>query len=228
MDLGAIEQARRHLTRSLRLSHATGARIGVARGLEAFAALAGREGKTELAVQLAASAAALRETAGLPALAGARVESYLAPARRLLGDAAVARLWASGRAMPSEAAVALGLGTPPDIAPETTAREVAVEEDRTLTVVSGFQVASAPPSSLTQREHEIAELVASGRSNKAIADELSISHTTAARHVANIMAKLGFNSRTQIAAWIMNQGQEPGRVEGPAEPGLRMRPRRIR
>jgi predicted ATPase/DNA-binding CsgD family transcriptional regulator len=228
MDLGAIEQARRHLTRSLRLSHATGARIGVARGLEAFAALAGREGKTELAVQLAASAAALRETAGLPALAGARVESYLAPARRLLGDAAVARLWASGRAMPSEAAVALGLGTPPDIAPETTAREVAVEEDRTLTVVSGFQVASAPPSSLTQREHEIAELLASGRSNKAIADELSISHTTAARHVANIMAKLGFNSRTQIAAWIMNQGQEPGRVEGPAEPGLRMRPRRIR
>ncbi|MGB6580773.1 MAG: tetratricopeptide repeat protein, partial [Streptosporangiaceae bacterium] len=32
MDLGATEQARRHLTRSLRLSHATGARIGVARG----------------------------------------------------------------------------------------------------------------------------------------------------------------------------------------------------
>jgi len=86
-------------------------------------------------------------------------------------------------------------------------------------VVGGFQVASAPPSSLTQREHEIAELLASGRSNKAIADELSISHTTAARHVANIMAKLGFNSRTQIAAWIMNQAQEPGRAQGPAEPG---------
>jgi predicted ATPase/DNA-binding CsgD family transcriptional regulator len=219
MDLGAIEQARRHLTRSLRLSHATGARIGVARGLETFAALAGREGKTELAVQLAAAAAALRETAGLPALAGARVEGYLAPARRLLGDAAVARLWASGRTMPSEAAVALALGTPADIAPETAARDAAAEEDRALTVVSAFQVASAPPSSLTQREHEIAELLAGGRSNKAIADELSISHTTAARHVANIMNKLGFNSRTQIAAWIMNQAQEPGQAEGPAEPG---------
>jgi DNA-binding NarL/FixJ family response regulator len=85
--------------------------------------------------------------------------------------------------------------------------------------VNGFQVASAPPSSLTQREHEIAELVASGRSNKAIADELSISHTTAARHVANIMSKLGFNSRTQIAAWVTNQAQEPGLADGPAEPG---------
>ncbi|HET9970006.1 MAG TPA: LuxR C-terminal-related transcriptional regulator [Streptosporangiaceae bacterium] len=48
---------------------------------------------------------------------------------------------------------------------------------------------------------------------------MSISHTTAARHVANIMAKLGFNSRTQIAAWIMNQAQEPGRAQGPTEPG---------
>ncbi len=219
MDLGAVEQARRHLTRSLRLSHATGARIGVARGLEAFAALAGREGRSELAVQLAASAAALRENAGLPALAGARVESYLAPARRLLGDAAVARLWASGRAMASEAAVGLALGTPPESAPETAPSYPAAEEDRTLIVVNGFQVASAPPSSLTQREHEIAELLASGRSNKAIADELSISHTTAARHVANIMAKLGFNSRTQIAAWIMNQSQRPGRAGGTAEPG---------
>jgi predicted ATPase/DNA-binding CsgD family transcriptional regulator/tetratricopeptide (TPR) repeat protein len=219
MDLGAIEQARRHLTRSLRLSHVTGARIGVARGLEAFAALAGREGQTELAVQLAAAATTLRGAAGLPALAGARVENYLAPARRLLGDDAVARLWASGRAMPSEAAVALALGTPPDIAPETVPAAAAAGDDRTLAVVNGFQVASAPPSSLTQREHEIAALVASGRSNKAIADELSISHTTAARHVANIMSKLGFNSRTQIAAWVMNQAQEPGLADGPAEPG---------
>ena len=111
MDLGAIEQARRHLTRSLRLSHATGARIGVARGLEAFAALTGHEGRPELAVQLAAAATALRETAGLPPLSGARVEAYLAPARRL-GDAAVARLWASGRALTSEAAVALALDAP--------------------------------------------------------------------------------------------------------------------
>ena len=210
MDLGATEQARRHLTRSLRLSHATGARISVARGLEAFAALAGHESRPELAVQLAAAAAALRETAGLPPLPGARTEGYLAPARRLLGDAAVARLWASGRALTSEAAVALALDRPAPAAKDG--------ESPALTVVGSYQVASAPPSSLTHREHQIATLVASGRSNKAIADELSISPTTAARHVANIMAKLGFNSRTQIAAWIAEKPQGTGRTDGPAEP----------
>ncbi len=227
MDLGATEQARRHLTRSLRLSHATGARISVARGLEAFAALAGHEGRPEPAVQLAGAASTLRETAGLPPLPGARMEGYLAPARRL-GDAAVARLWASGRALTSEAAVALALAGP---APDTPAQPATAGagqsaapgaapdgESPALTVVGSYQVASAPPSSLTLREHQIAELVASGRSNKAIAGELSISHTTAARHVANIMAKLGFNSRTQIAAWIANRAQRPGQAGGPGEP----------
>jgi predicted ATPase/DNA-binding CsgD family transcriptional regulator len=211
MDLGATEQARRHLTRSLRLSHATGARISVARGLEAFAALAGHESRPELAVQVAAAATALRETAGLPPLAGARTESYLAPARRLLGDAAVARLWASGRAMTSEAAVALALDLP-------TPAAAGDGESPALTVAGSYQVASAPPSSLTHREHQVATLVASGRSNKAIADELSISPTTAARHVANIMAKLGFNSRTQIAAWIAEKPQGTGPPDGLAEP----------
>ena len=220
MDLGAIEQARRHLTRSLRLSHATGARIGVARGLEAFAALTGHEGQPELAVQLAAAAAALREAAGLPPLSGARVEAYLAQARRL-GDATVARLWASGQALTSEAAVALALDAPVTPAPSAAlpGGKGLAGENPALTVVGRYRVAAAPPSSLTQREYEIAELVASGLSNKAIAAELSISHTTAARHVANIMAKLGFNSRSQIAAWVADRAQGPGRAGDPGEPG---------
>ena len=217
MDLGAIEQARRHLTRSLRLSHATGSRIGVARGLEAFAALTGHEGRSELAVQLAAAAAALREAAGLPPLSGARVEAYLAQARRL-GDATVARLWASGQALTSEAAVALALDAPAPSAAMPSGKGPA-GENPALTVVGRYRVAAAPPSSLTQREYEIAELVAGGLSNKAIAAELSISHTTAARHVANIMNKLGFNSRSQIAAWVADRAQGPGRAGDPGEPG---------
>ena len=216
MDLGAIEQARRHLTRSLRLSHATGSRIGVARGLEAFAALTGHESRPELAVQLAAAAAALREAAGLPPLSGARVEAYLAQARRL-GDATVARLWASGQALTSEAAVALALDAPAPSAAMPSGKGPA-GENPALTVVGRYRVAAAPPSSLTQREYEIAELVAGGLSNKAIAAELSISHTTAARHVANIMNKLGFNSRSQIAAWVADRAQGPGRAGDPGEP----------
>jgi predicted ATPase/DNA-binding CsgD family transcriptional regulator len=215
MDLGATEQARRHLTRSLRLSHATGARISIARGLEAFASLAGHEGQPELAVQLAAAAAALREAAGLPPLPGARTESYLAPARRQLGNAAIARLWASGRVLTSEAAVALALDMPPSATAQGADQD---SEGPALTVAGSYEVATAPPSSLTRREYQIAELVASGRSNKAIADELSISPTTAARHVANIMAKLGFNSRTQIAAWVKDRPQGTGPADGPGEP----------
>jgi hypothetical protein len=56
---GAAEQARRHLTRSIKLSQATGARVGVARGLEAFAALAVQDKQPGRAVQLAAAAVAL-------------------------------------------------------------------------------------------------------------------------------------------------------------------------
>jgi len=44
--------------------------------------------------------------------------------------------------------------------------------------------------------------------------ELFISPATAARHVANIMAKLGFNSRAQIAAWHADQGA-PSAASGP-------------
>ena len=61
---------------------------------------------------------------------------------------------------------------------------------------------------LTARELEIARLIARGLSNRGIADELTISPATAARHVANIFGKLGFSSRAQVAAWAAER--EPG------------------
>ena len=117
-EAGATTLAREHLTESLRLSRDTGTRIGVARGLESFAALAVREDEPERAVLLAAAATALRETAGLPPLSGARAERYLAPARRL-GDAAVAELWARGLELSPAAAIAVALEPP--AAPATPA-----------------------------------------------------------------------------------------------------------
>ena len=62
------------------------------------------------------------------------------------------------------------------------------------------------PAPLTPREHEIVRLIARGLSNREIADELVISPATAARHVANILAKLGFSSRTQVASWATRHG----------------------
>jgi len=112
MDLGAIEQARQHLINSIELSQATGTRIGVARGLEVFATLAVQEKQPERAVQLAAAAAALRESAGVPPLPPGRTEKYLASGRHL-GESAVARLWAQGLALSCEAAVALAVDQRP-------------------------------------------------------------------------------------------------------------------
>jgi DNA-binding NarL/FixJ family response regulator len=67
-----------------------------------------------------------------------------------------------------------------------------------------------PPSTLTPREREIAALIARGLSNRGIADELVISPATVARHVTNILTKLGFTSRAQIAAWAVNQQRDQG------------------
>ena len=54
---------------------------------------------------------------------------------------------------------------------------------------------------LTGRELEVLRLVAAGRSNRAIAEELVISEHTVARHLQNIFAKLGVSSRTAAGAF---------------------------
>jgi len=55
---------------------------------------------------------------------------------------------------------------------------------------------------LSPREIEVADLVAEGLSNPAIARRLYLSRPTVASHVAHILTKLGFSSRSQIAAWV--------------------------
>lgn len=57
-------------------------------------------------------------------------------------------------------------------------------------------------AALTPREREVLALVAEGRSNRQIAEELFISVKTASVHVSNILAKLDLTSRTQAAAWV--------------------------
>ena len=56
------------------------------------------------------------------------------------------------------------------------------------------------PFGLTKREREVLALVAQGRTNRQIADELFISENTAGVHVSNILGKLGVASRTEAAA----------------------------
>jgi DNA-binding NarL/FixJ family response regulator len=68
------------------------------------------------------------------------------------------------------------------------------------------EIARAASLMLTAREREVAALVAQGKSNRAIADELVISERTTESHVTNILGKLGFSSRAQIAAWAVDIG----------------------
>jgi DNA-binding CsgD family transcriptional regulator len=59
---------------------------------------------------------------------------------------------------------------------------------------------------LSTREREVAALVAQGRTNREIAAYLVVSERTAEAHVSNILGKLGFTVRAQIAAWAVEKG----------------------
>ena len=58
---------------------------------------------------------------------------------------------------------------------------------------------------LTPREQQVAALLAGGRTNREIAETLIIAVSTAERHVANILNKLGVRSRTEVALWAVSQ-----------------------
>jgi len=60
---------------------------------------------------------------------------------------------------------------------------------------------SRTPTRLTARELEVLGLVATGKTNRAIADALGLSEKTVARHVANIFTKLGLTSRAAATAY---------------------------
>jgi len=205
---GDLSRSVASLTESLQLSMATGQRLAVARGLEAFAALAAKGDDLPRAVRLAGAALELRAAAGqVPATgAGARLEDLLEPARRHLGDGVTAGLLTEGRAMTPAEAIKYAMS----VSGADHRSAGSGLPARTLAAGNGSPVTSAP-SALTPREWEIAEMIARGLTNRGIADELVISQATVARHVANILTKLGFSSRAQVAAWMA--GREPGAAD---------------
>jgi non-specific serine/threonine protein kinase len=82
--------------------------------------------------------------------------------------------------------------------------------------------ADSPPSTvpqpkLTRREREVCELIAAGLSNKEIAEKLVIAQRTAEGHVENVLVKLGFNSRAQVAAWLAKQQNPHARSAVPTD-----------
>ncbi|BDT92491.1 MULTISPECIES: ATP-binding protein [Nocardia] len=111
------------------------------------------------------------------------------------------------------------MGTPHDTCVRTTgaalpgavlraerARGEALDHDQAITYTLARHECAAEPAErddtvLTAREQQVAELVAQGLSNRQIAERLVVSPRTVDRHLENILAKLGFSSRAQVAAW---------------------------
>ncbi|MDP8930644.1 MAG: response regulator transcription factor [Actinomycetota bacterium] len=72
--------------------------------------------------------------------------------------------------------------------------------------VAGGQRRRSRGADLTPREHEVLTLIACGRSNRQIADELVIAEKTVKTHVSNLLAKLEVTDRTQAAVLALREG----------------------
>jgi predicted ATPase/DNA-binding NarL/FixJ family response regulator len=116
-------------------------------------------------------------------------ERSRARARRMLGDAAYEHERAQGRARSTEAAVAEALN-----ALETVAGAAPHERS------------SANAHGLTERELEVLHLVAAGRTNAEIAEELFVSRRTVTSHVERIFTKLGVRTRAEAGAVARERG----------------------
>jgi DNA-binding NarL/FixJ family response regulator len=92
------------------------------------------------------------------------------------------------------------------IAPSVTARLLAAFSDTTATVRNP---PAEPLDPLSEREEEVLLIVARGRTNAEIADELSISLSTVKTHLASLMAKLGARNRVELAMWAYETGRMP-------------------
>lgn len=156
----------------------------VALAAEARGALALATGDPSAALVPLRDAAQRWQQVAAPYLA-ARVRVLLGLTSRALGDEDGARL-----ELDAARAVFAELGAAPDVA--------------RLEALAGLPKPQA--GRLTPREAQVLRLVASGRTNKAIAAELSLSERTIERHVSNIFTKLEVSSRAAATAHAYRHG----------------------
>jgi non-specific serine/threonine protein kinase len=109
-------------------------------------------------------------------------------ARGALGEDRFDTLVGHGYAVPLSVALAVAKGDAPAGPPAGTAEP------------------GTGAKALTRREREVAELVADGLGNREIAERLYLSKRTVDSHVEHIFTKLGFSSRAQLTAWVLERG----------------------
>ncbi|MFH0518644.1 LuxR C-terminal-related transcriptional regulator [Streptomyces sp. M41] len=189
-----LESAEDAAREALRLFQRMDLKLGMAFVVETTAWLSERKGDHLRAATLFGAAASIWEDIGSSLdfqVPSANLHRWYADlARAALGKDAFDAAFRRGYELPLLQAIeyVLSPGTKPSTSPRPSDN------------------ASTP---LTPREREIAGLVAEGLSNKEIAERLVISPRTAETHVQNSLIKLGFVSRSQLAAWFVTQRLAP-------------------
>jgi non-specific serine/threonine protein kinase len=154
-------------------------RLCIRMALPGLAALATLEGDPARAVRLTAGAATLETSAGIWAFPPirARHERWLQDARASLDEASERDAWAEGSGMTLDEVIEDALAVPR--LPRKLPRELSMHVR------------------LSEREREVLGLVASGYSNRDIAERLVVTPHTAKYHVTSLLNKLGANNRAE-------------------------------
>ncbi|MGW9415348.1 LuxR C-terminal-related transcriptional regulator [Arthrobacter cupressi] len=177
---GRIADGRAALAEGIPVVFESGDRFGIAIGLGALTVLAVRTSRPRLALRLLGVRDEFERVNQVrqPEPIRRYADEVLAPARARLGPSAEL-IRAEGRAMGLDAAMAAALSE-----------------------------ASDKPwgDSLTARETEVAQLVATGLTNRQISERLFVSVRTVETHVDRALTKLGFKTRSQLTAWVHLHG----------------------
>jgi predicted ATPase/DNA-binding CsgD family transcriptional regulator len=182
--LGEHAVAEAALIEALHASLVIDDRPGLVLRMQVLASSAAMAGQAQRAAGLLGASEMLRLRIGaqISPFTSPLVEKAQEQARAVLGEDRYNKAFEGGAHLDREGAVGLALG-------RKVVRDTGATVDKTR-------------DPLGKREREVAELIAEGLSNKEIATRLFLSERTVETHVYNILNKLGFNSRVNIASWV--------------------------
>jgi non-specific serine/threonine protein kinase len=165
-----------------------GNRAGLATSLKLVGSVMAEAGELKRAAQLLGAGESLAEATGAtwPASWPISCDTAVSTLRSRLSEAHYASATRAGRELPLQSAIMLA------------AMPAESNNDEPI----GGLARRQSPGGLSAREHDVALLIAQGRTNREIARTLTIAKRTADTHVERIMAKLDVHSRAEVAAWV--------------------------
>ena len=180
---GNLDRAMLLLTQSLRELLQFGDKWSIVLILETLAVLESEQGNYIRAARLFGATEMLRESIAMELNQDFEYENKLTAVQEGLSEAEFTLAWGQGSALTLEQVLAFVLN---ELDPSLLSK--AAE--------NGF-------GGLTPRERETALLIAEGKSNREVAEAMTVSVKTVESNVTRILQKLAFNSRIQIATWVI-------------------------